>query len=327
MILLAIAIFLFVVRGILVPFIIAAVLAYAFSPIIGQMERRSRLPRLAVVTLFFVLTLLPLALIVTALAPRLLEETARLAARVPHILTAIMVQLLGGEAVEILGQEVQAQEIASQILASLRDFLGQPTEAIHVAMATLQLILNTVLSLVLLFYFLVGYERFADAGLLLLPQHVRPGAREAAEKIHVVLGHYLRGLLFLILLMSVVTWLGLTLLFRLPFALPIAIATGFLEIIPLFGPITAGAIAAIVGLEHGGVPLAAWIIVFYYVVRQIEDQLVAPFVLGRAVELHPVIAIFAVLSGGLLAGILGMILAIPAAAAIKVVMDYWQLRD
>ncbi|MCL5266250.1 MAG: AI-2E family transporter [Chloroflexi bacterium] len=326
-ILLAIVLFLILVRSILPPFVIAAVLAYIVSPAIGWMEKRVPLPRVAVVSLFFLFIVVPLVVVAIIFAPSLLRETASLLVRAPDILTSILVQLFGGETVEVFGQVVSAQDITDQILGALLDFLGQPSEALHVATRVLEAVLNGVLSLVLLFYFLVDRERFGRDLLLLLPEHARPGVRETAGKIHAVFGRYLRGLVFLIVLMAVVTWLGLNFLFHLSYALPIAIAAGFLEIIPLLGPVAAGAIAALVGLEQGGVSLAIWIIVYYIVVRQVEDQVVSPNVLGRAVELHPVVAIFAVLAGGLLAGIVGLMLAIPIAAAIKVAMDYWQLRD
>ncbi len=326
-ILLALVLLLYAVRAILVPFVVGGVLAYISSPIIDRVERRLPLPRVAVVGLFFVLVFVPLAVIGIVLAPAFLRETSGLLARAPDILTSIVGQVLGGEPVEVLGRVVVARDIAGLMLGALSGFFGQPSEAIHVATAALRFVLYAVLSLVLLFYFLVDRERFFKAVLLLLPEHLRGGVQETAEKIHAALGRYLQGLLALVVLMSVVTWLGLYFLFHLPYALPIAIATGFLEIIPLVGPIAAGAIATIVGLEHGGVSLAVWIAVFYYVVRQAEDQVVAPFVLGKAVELHPVVAIFAVLAGGVLAGVLGMMLAIPAAAAVKVIIDHWHLHD
>jgi len=103
----------------------------------------------------------------------------------------------------------------------------------------------------------------------------------------------------------------------------LAVATGLLEIVPFVGPVSAGAIAAMIAVTQGGPNLAIGVIVFYFVVRQIEDQLVSPIVLGRAVELHPVIIIFAVLAGGTLFGIIGTLAAVPVAASIKVILDYW----
>jgi predicted PurR-regulated permease PerM len=93
-------------------------------------------------------------------------------------------------------------------------------------------------------------------------------------------------------------------------------------VIPLIGPVLAGTIAAIVGLVHGGTGEMFGIIVAYIVLRQIEDQFVMPIVVGRAVHLHPLVPIFAVLTGGAIAGILGAILAVPTAAAVRVTLDY-----
>jgi predicted PurR-regulated permease PerM len=102
----------------------------------------------------------------------------------------------------------------------------------------------------------------------------------------------------------------------------VAILTGILEIIPVVGPITAGAIAATIGFSQGGASQAAAIAIVYFVLRQVEDQLVMPIVVGRAVHIHPLVTIFAVLVGEKIAGVLGMILAVPIAATLKVILDY-----
>jgi predicted PurR-regulated permease PerM len=112
--------------------------------------------------------------------------------------------------------------------------------------------------------------------------------------------------------------------FRLPYALTIGIATGVLEVIPLLGPLLAGALACSVAISRGGAQLAAWIALTYFVLRQLEDQIVMPLVVGRAVHLIPIVTLFAVLCGERIAGPLGMILAIPLAAAIKILLDVWK---
>lgn len=142
-----------------------------------------------------------------------------------------------------------------------------------------------------------------------------------AARVHGILGRYIRGQLYLVLLMAGVTWVALSLVFHLRFALPIGLATGLLEIIPLVGPVIAATVAASVGLTQGGPELAIGIVVFYTIARQVEDQLVMPLVVGRAVHLHPVATVLAVLCGGALAGVLGMILAVPVAATLAVLMD------
>ena len=95
-----------------------------------------------------------------------------------------------------------------------------------------------------------------------------------------------------------------------------------LEVIPLIGPITAGAIACTIGFAQGGPTEAAGLAITYFILRQVEDQLVMPIVVGRAVHVHPLVTIFAVLVGERVGGVLGMIVGVPVAAAIKVVLDY-----
>src|SRR5438552_165943 len=80
-------------------------------------------------------------------------------------------------------------------------------------------------------------------------------------------------------------------------------------------------LAAGVALSAQGAGAAVGVIIAYTILRELEDQVVMPVVVGRAVNLHPVVTIFAVLAGGAIAGVLGMLLAVPTAAAIKVVLD------
>jgi predicted PurR-regulated permease PerM len=127
--------------------------------------------------------------------------------------------------------------------------------------------------------------------------------------------------------MSVVSFIVLQFVFNVPYAIPLAILTGFLEILPLIGPAIATVLAAGVALAAHGTGAAIGVIIAYFVLRELEDNLVMPFVVGRAVELHPLVTIFAVLAGGQVAGIIGMLLAVPVTAAIKVILDFLYPSD
>jgi predicted PurR-regulated permease PerM len=199
---------------------------------------------------------------------------------------------------------------------------GRPHDAFQLAERAIDTVLKIILTLLALFYMLLDGPRFGRAALRFVPPNQREHVAEVAEQIHLVLGRYLRGQLFLIGLMSIVTTLMLTFVFKLPYALPLGIATGILEVIPLLGPWLAGGLAPIVALVHGGPGLAIGVGVAFFVLRMAEDQLVMPFVVGRAVHLHPLVTIFSVLLGGSLAGVLGAVLAVPVAAAIRVTLDY-----
>jgi len=143
-----------------------------------------------------------------------------------------------------------------------------------------------------------------------------------------------RGQLFLVLVMWTTTFIGLTIL-QVPFSFLLGMTTGVLEVIPIVGPITAGAIACLVALGHPApwgmsqIVYVAVVAIMYTVLRHAEDYFVIPFVIGRIVRLHPAVVIFSLLSGGALFGLLGVFVAVPFAATLRLVLIYIsaKLRD
>ena len=107
---------------------------------------------------------------------------------------------------------------------------------------------------------------------------------------------------------------------HLPNALALGVMTGLFEVITFIGPIIAGAVVGIVALSSGGPALAITAVVFLFVLRQIEDVVMMPAVLGRAVHLHPLAALFSVAVGATAFGIVGTFLALPVAAGINVAL-------
>ena len=128
------------------------------------------------------------------------------------------------------------------------------------------------------------------------------------------------------ILAGLVTYVTLRIL-DVPFALPLAILFGFFDLIPLVGAtlggILVGIVVAFVNFPVGLIVWAAVLILY----QQVENNLIQPIVYGRAVQLHPLIVIVAILIGAALLGVLGALVAIPAAAAVQaMVRDYWRFR-
>ena len=319
---LAVGVVLYLARAILSPFIVAAVLAYLFSPVVDRIQVKTGWRRSAVVGLLYVVLLGLLGFGIWLLETRLVAEARALSAAGPDLVDAAFVRLLGKDAFDIFGQTVDPHYLAIWTNERLDEIVGRPNDALHLAERAIDTILKVILTLLALFYLLLDGERFGRGVLRFVVPDQRAHIGAVAEQIHAVLGRYLRGQLFLIFLMSVATTVMLAFAFRLPYALPLGIATGILEVIPLLGPWLAGTIAAIVALVYGGPGLAIAVGVAFFVLRMIEDQFVMPVVVGRAVHLHPLVTIFAVLLGGSIAGVLGAVLAVPVAAAVRVTLDY-----
>src|SRR5262249_38318445 len=174
-------------------------------------------------------------------------------------------------------------------------------------------------ALIVTFYFLVDGPMLWHRTIETLPIENRDRTVDVLGRIHEVLGKWLRGQLVLIALVATVLYIALGPILHLPYALGLPLLSGFLEIIPVIGPLIATAIAGIDAFAHGGATTAIIVVAIYFVVRQVEDNVVAPQVIGRVVHLHPVVTIFAVLVGLEVYGILGGLLGVPIAAAVNVV--------
>lgn len=315
--------FLYLIRGILPPFLVGGLIAYIVSPVVDGFQERWRISRPLAVLVTAVLMFGPLVAGLIFLGPRLFDETRQLVAHSPAITDTLLVQTFGIGPYDLLGSTVFPRQVAFTLLDSLRNSFGTPTNALHLAGILADVALNSFLTLIITIYLLVDTGRAEGFLLGFVDEARRPTVQAASAEIHRTLARYFRRELVLVGFVALVVFLGLELIFHLRFALPLAVFTGFVEIIPFIGPVAAGTIAALVGLSQGGVALATGIIIFYVVIRQVEDQVVMPVVLSSAVELHPLVVIFAVLAGETLGGVLGALLAVPVAASIKVVLDYW----
>ncbi len=319
----ALALFLYLVRSIIPPFLIGVALAYVLEPVVSSVQQRWRIPHAAAVFLVYLILLGPLIVVLILLGPRFFDETRQLIVRAPGIMARLIEQAFGPGPYDLMGTTTYPRQISDDLVGSARQSLGSPSLAIHLASMLVDFFLNVFLALIVSIYLLLDSARFIRLFYRVIPAGRRLEVQAVGEEIHRTLARFLRGEMFLVGLVSAVSFLGLELIFHLRYALPLAVATGLLEIVPILGPIAAGTIAAALALSEGGPGLALGVIVFYVIIRQVEDQVVMPFVVGRAVELHPLVVLFAVLAGGALLGFLGTLLAVPIAASIKVMLTVW----
>jgi predicted PurR-regulated permease PerM len=315
----AVLVILWLARSVLGPFIVAAVVAYAFSPLIGVARRRFGLSKVAVVAIGYLIFFVLLGALVWLLGGRIASELALLTSSGPDSLAKTLRDMLGADSIAIGGQQIAVADIARQIQARAASLIASPGDALHIAGVIGELFLQAILAIIVTFYFLVDGTSFRDHVITVLPIERQARAVALLERIHEVLGKWLRGQFLLVVLVAAVTYVALGPFLHLPYALAIGVLTGILEVIPLVGPLAATAIAGTDAFAHGGPGLAALVVALYFVLRQVEDQVVMPVVIGRAVHLHPVVTILAVLVGLSTYGVLGGLLGVPVAAALNVI--------
>jgi predicted PurR-regulated permease PerM len=219
--------------------------------------------------------------------------------------------------------QIDVDKETSDILKSAEQSFGQPTEILHLGGLLSKGMLSLLVCVVSSIYFIVDSSRVGQFFLRFIPEKQRQTTISLSEQMNLILSKYVEGQLILIVLMGCVAYFVLHFVFHVKYALLIAVLSGFLEIIPVLGPILATTTATLAGIAQYGFNCALGIILCYTLARWAEDYIIVPHVIGHAVKLHPLAVIFAVLCGETMAGPLGMLIAIPVAASIKVVIDFY----
>ena len=316
------------------PFLWATILSYILLPVVGAIERRFTFPRTVAALVVFVALLAVIFGGGRFLVPRLVDNTRDLQANWPTLIANAQ-QTIGDTLDSIglgdLGEAVvgpNLQDVDRQIAAMVQ------RSALPFVIGAGHFLLDLLIFLIATFLILRDAPRLLNFVRRNLPQEQRQEFLHVLRDTNVMLGRYIRGQLILVLLMSTVTTIGLTIL-GVPYSVLLGVVTGVLETIPFVGPITAGAIAGLVALGHPNpfgwtqIWYVATVAIMYTILRHAEDYLVIPTIIGRAVRLHPAIVIFALLSGGALFGLLGIVLAVPVAATLRLLLIYVRakLRD
>ena len=179
-------------------------------------------------------------------------------------------------------------------------------------------IFTTLTVLVFTFYFLLE-RRHAESMLTdIMGAGAAAGLLEILRKIESRLGAWVRGQLILMVIVGILVYIGLTLL-KVEFVLPLAIIAGILEIVPTIGPIISAVPAVFVALATSPF-LALSVVALYFIVQQLENNLMVPIVLSKSTGLSPIITIFSLMLGVRFLGITGAILAVPIVLVLQVVI-------
>jgi len=313
------------------PFVWAGVLAYVLLPVVALLERRLSLPRTAAAAIVFLGLLAAIIGGGRLLVPLAIDQVRELQRTLPTLVANAQNTL--AETADQVGLEDLDALIAN--VGGIGDLTQMVARgAVPFIVGFGHFLLELLVFLIATFFLLRDAPRLFQWFRRILPASQRNELIPLFAQVNTLLGRYVRGQMFLIGVMSTVTFVGLSIL-QLPFALLLALMTGVLEVIPIVGPITAGAIACLVALGHPApwglsqIWYVAIVAAMYTVLRHSEDYFVIPLVIGRIVKLHPAVVIFSLLTGGALYGLLGVLIAVPVAATLRLVLIYVgaKLRD
>ena len=316
---------LWVLSPVLMPFVVAAVLAYVLSPLVKGLLRISAgaLPVLLAVgvveLLFLVLALAILLLVVPILA----KELPLMREQLPDLLLkaqAVLAPWLKELGIEMALDPASLKAfIIKYFNTSVEDSLDGWLTSLRIGgSVALAVVGNVVLIPVALFYLLADWDRFVAQVVGLVPQRIRPGFDGFVAEVDEVLGQYLRGQLTVMVILAVFYTAGLA-LFGLDLALPIGVFSGLAVVIPYLG----FGVGLVLALLAGLLQFAAWkaalmVAVVFGLGQVLEGFVLTPRLVGERIGLHPLAVIFALLAFGQVFGFVGVLVALPASAILLV---------
>ena len=293
-----------------IPAFIALLLATLLTPPARWLERRGAPPALAT-TVVFLGGLAAISGLFALLIPPMVSEFSTLGDQVRKGVDQLVGYL--GNAPFNMNEQALQKEIDS-IDNRLQQNSGSISSGVLSGAAFAgQLLAGLAIMLVLLFFFVKDGPRLWRWVLRLFPYARRPVVDEVGQKSWVVLTSYVRGVAFVAAVDAIGIGLALVII-GVPLALPLAILTFFAAFIPVVGAWAAGLTATLVALVSGGPVDAGLVILATVIVQQVEGNVLYPMIVGRTLELHPIVILLAVTVGGVLAGIVGAAIAVPLAA-------------
>jgi len=208
----------------------------------------------------------------------------------------------------------------AQLAFLLQQYGGQATaRAFSVVVSAASILALFVVIPVVALYVLLDVDNIRRAVLASVPAHARPRVAKIALECNVALGGFIRGQLLVAAIVGVLV-IGLLELLHIPYAMLIGVFAGIIEIIPYLGAIVGALLGIVVALLSNGWESAVLVLLGFVVINQLEGHLIYPFVVSGSVGLSPLVVILALLTGGELFGLPGLVVAMPIAALIKVLL-------
>lgn len=301
---------LFLARDVIGMFIIAIVLALGLDPFVSMLERH-RVPRLLGTSLVFVAGILVIGAVVYLVLPIVISELGSFIAHFSESLRGLFNIGIPERVIEnVSGNLEQAFAFLSSTDFSVTGAIGSAFERLLFVIATI----------VISFYLTVeekGTERFLK---VILPDAYERAFLSIFTRFKEKIRNWFSAQLGLSLAVGIVVALGLWLL-GVRYYLALGLLAAVFEIVPIIGPIVTGAVGFLVAIGDSWT-LGLYTLIFFFLVQQLENHVLTPVVMGRAVKVHPVMVVMALLVGGTVAGFPGILLSVPIAVAAQEIFNY-----
>lgn len=299
------------------PFFLSAIIAYILHPVVRYFERKN-IPRTLSILFLYTFFLCLLLFVIFKGTPFIIKEGEQLLEQLPE-----MANTYSSFASEIHEKtEVLPMTFQEKIVGWLESGEQFIAEYISKLGTVLRQFVDWLFLLIVIpfivFYLLKDVSLIHKVVWYITPNHFRKEGKKLAKAIDESLGNYIRGQLFVCFIVGTLAYIGF-LIIDMPYALLLALFIGLTNVIPYFGPIIAIFPVVFIALTES-FRLLFYALIVNIIVQIIEGNIVSPLIVGRSIRMHPVLIIFALVVGGELGGVMGLILSVPILTVLKVIL-------
>lgn len=306
-----------VVVRVSIPFLIAGIITYLLHPIVEQMKNIGIARPISILMIYIVFIFLFAHLLIKG-TPYLIEELKDLIDNIPHFANIYR------ESVSDFYKQTSMMPDGFRTKAEgwLTNIEAFAAEGVVGTVTNLRGLLDYFLMIIivpfLVFYFLKDFPLIEKLSWYVTPRKYRSSGRQLLKNINISLGNYIRGQLLVCSVVALIATIGLWLI-DMPYAVILGIFIGITNIIPYFGPIIGALPVAIIAFTES-FQLVLFGLAVNFGIQLIEGNILSPLIVGKSLHMHPILIMFALIVGAEVSGVIGLILAVPILAIIKVIV-------
>ena len=327
---------LYLLRSLVTPVILAFLFAYILHPLTRWVTEKTRIPRGVVAFLALLLSAVLILSVTTGLGVAFSQRVVDLASYLSSIVEQLpaTIETLANQTFTIWRYEVDLREmnispLLTNLASSLSPLLTTAGSLIgSFAVAAVSGATTFLLMIVMSFYFLLDFEKLRPAMHNFIPTSYQQDFDHLLTQTNRIWRAFLRGQVLLGVIVGIITSVLMTIV-GLDFPVAVGIIAGFMELIPMFGPIITGVFAALIALFQlanpwGLSPFGYTVLILgiFFLIQQVENLILVPRIMGESLDIHPLVVFIAVLAGGILAGFIGILLASPVVATLRLGTGY-----
>ncbi len=307
--------FVYVIKDIIALIIVSLFLASAIMPWVNWFHKHN-IPRALAVLIIYLIVFSVVIFVLFLIIPPLVEQMNSLASSFPQYFQKVVLT----EGMGVFGDNATQSVNQQNFTSYLQDTIGNTAKSIFsVVSSFFGSVFFMAAALVLTFYMVLNEELLVRSAKLITPKEYRKYVGDFIKRSQAKLGDWLRGQLYLMFAIAVLTYIGLLIL-GVKYALVLALIAGLLELIPYAGPIISAIPAVIIAFSISPIK-AVLVIIVYFLIQQAENHILVPKVMEKAVGLNPIVTIVAILIGAKLFGIVGAIFSVPVATLLSMFLD------